>query len=629
MRFKKISSSHTFNEHLLKDHFTEGKNIVLTENGISSRPGVKLLDSPVIFEPNSYTTGYPEFFLTDIALNIDGESCRIAVTVESDGTSNVYYHFSALYSDSISSLGTITFTRTTYDSFPLPASFILFEGRPTGGSGIYFMARLVGGEEESFRLCELSSDRKYWEFLSGSEFYIPTLLKNGRGYSATKAISEDGLKLSAVAEPESLNLLTEKYHAGYTTDGHSGFFKAPKIPLVGEITCRLTLDTGSVANWVIKDGQTESEFVSVYGENIRIRCDRKSGRLITDSEEALCTPLPFYGIENNLCFTLSVDRGEAMRKLYSLSFCRRIFADASSLSGSVNVFAGSELYPQDIIWNSPENPLYFPEKNRLSLSGHITALSSIGGRLVAFERDSLSCLKANIKPPVSTEFEAPILLITERKSELYRKIISDTVAETEGEIFFCTADGEIFSADSSARLKSRGSLDGFLPRRGVIFGKKYLLIKDQSLYYIDTENPASDKPLLWEMPEEILSAINFSGDTVFYSEDRNGRILAYTLSGEEDNIFGEEIPIECSFHASLYDEPRPCRLYEISILGENRGFNLYISSQGKQLASIPFSAETKSASLSAVGTPIMAEFSFFGGADFKKVGLKFSRLSRL
>lgn len=630
MRFKKISSSHNFREIELKKGFLDGKNVMLTENGIASRPGVKLLDNPVVFDPNSYSAELPEFLLTNITVNINDEKCRIAVTIESDGKSNVYYLFSALSANGQTSLGSIIFTRTSSESFPLPSSFIIFEGKPVRGSGIYFMARVTVSDEPAFcRIYELSEDKDQWLIISDNEFYVPTLLKNGRGFSATKAISEDGLKLSSPSEPESMNLLSQRYRACYTTDGHSFFFEAPRVPLVGKIECRLLLSSGSSVNWVIDNDKTESEFISVEGVEMRLRCDRQSGRLITDSSERLCIPFPFYGIENNLCFTLSVDQSDALQKVSSLSECRRIFADTKALSGSVTVFSGSELYPEDIVWNSPENPLYFPEKNCLSMSAPVTALSSVGGRLIVFEKDNLSSVKATVKEPLSSEYDPPITLYAERRCELYRRIIRDTIAETDSQIFFCTEDGEVYSADSTANAKRILSLDGFTVLRGVMFGKKYLMINGSTIYQLDTASPRIEKPLLWEMPEEILSAINFSGNTVFYSRTSKDRVLAYTLEGEFDNFSGVDRPIECSFAAKLWDEPARCRLHEISVSGNGKPVEFSLFSGEDEIYKFPFNENPEKVSLSAVFRPLSVMFRFSGGAEFSKTGIKFSRFSKL
>lgn len=627
MRFKKRSSA-LFCERELKKALVSGKNIIFSKEGVASRPGMKPLENPIVFEPSSYTAGYPEFILTDISLHIDEDECRIGITIEDDSMSNVYYHFSALFADRISSLGTITFTRTSHESFPLPSSYIIFEGQPTLSSGIYFMTRVIGGEEASYQIYELNLDRRSWQILSESEFYVPTLLKFGRGFLSTTAMSEDNLKLSTPIEPESINMLTGAYKAEYTTDGHSRFFVAPKFPLVGKIECHLTLGSGSTVDWEIKSGETCSEFMFVDGAKMRLRCDRERGKLITDNEQGFSEPIPFYGFENNICFTLEADRKDTVDRAFSLSMCRRIFANSAAQTGAVTVFSGSKLYPRDIVWNTPEKPLYFPEKNRLSLAGKVTSLCPINGRLAVFETDNITLVGATVKAPLSPNATPPIILSAGQKSELRRKIIPETVAESEDKLYFCTTDGEFYSADSTASVKAIASLKDLLPQRGIMYGRKYLLIRDQNLFCFDTEESAG-LLIPWEMPTKILSAINFSGHTVFYHKDPNDRILAYTLSGELDEIGETPLPIQCFFEAALLDEPRRSRLHGISVSGNGKPFELTLLSEDKELMSLSFAEDTKRTSLSAAFDSLSARLSFLGGREFRKIGLKFSRFSKL
>ncbi len=627
MRFKKISSAHTFRERELKDCFLRGENIAFMRDGIASRPGVKLLGNPVIFSPDEFISGYPEFTLTDTEINIDNTLHRIAVTVESDGHSNLFYHVSALSKNGKSSLGTITFSRSSADSFGTPDSFIIFDGKPTVGSGIYFLARIVTeNEPETIRLCELSSDRKSWLYIPESEIYCPTLLQNGRGASATKAISE-GLRLSAPYSPEGMNMLGEKYKAGYTTDGYSFYYTLPKFPILGKIEGVMTLDTGLTARWVIEDGSNESEMAEIEGVKIHLRCDRKNGRIITDSDEKLCVPLPFTGLENNLVFTLSADRGASLSRVSSLTACKRIFADSSASSNGVAVFTGSRLYPTDIIWNSPENPLYFPENNRLSLPSPVIGLCEIKRSLLLLEKDGFSSVKAEIKP-ASSGFESSIKLSVAPKTELHRRIIPETVAEGVDKAFLCTENGDVFSVTSALTCKKEAELRGILPDRGVTFSDRYLAICGDTVFVLDPESPSPD-PVPWRMPREILSSADFEGTPVFYSRDDGDRVLAYTLSGEYDEFDGEPLPVSCFFEAELWGEPWQCRLHEISVMRNGKPFLLSLFSGDEELLSKPLGEDTERSFFSAVFRTLTARFSFSGGTEFRKAGLKFSRFSKL
>ncbi len=633
MRFSKGSFSRAYRTCRFQESFIDGKNIVFTKDGIASRPGISLLDEPLVFEPQEFSSGYSEFNLTDTWVNIGNLKKRIAVCIEDDGYSNIYYHIFALSADSKESLGTVIFSRADAYTFGVPASFIIFDATPTIGCGIYFMARVVfENEPDTFRLCELSSNKKDWIRLSSDELYVPTLLINGRGYAAAKAINE-GIKLSAPREPESLNMLGERYRASFTTDGYSFFFTMPKYPLKGKIECELALDSGSVVNFVINDGETFSQTVEVYGEAIRLRCNREAGQIVTDREKELCVPLPFYGLENNLRFTVSVDRFESTQRVSSLTKCRQIFADSASSTGRAIAFSGSSLYPEDVVWISPLCPLYFPEKNRLSVSSRVLGLDFMDGKLIVSEKDTLSSFTAAVMSPVINGVQNPINLTPSDRFEFNRSIIPETLLIGGGKLRFCTTNGEIYSVNASLKTEKVVTLPSFLPEKGAFFENKYLLIKDRELYVLDTESPEKGRLVFWELPLEILSAIDFEGKTIFYSKDENCKIFAFSLSGDSDFFSLEDdssLPIECSFSALICEEPEGCKLHEISVAAENcDDFEADFMSNDRRLVTLPFKNGNKKVCFSAVFGPLWATFSFSGSAVFYKADLKYSKFTKL
>ena len=628
MRISKRTSDARYHEADLKKGFLEGKNVYFSDKGVAARPGI--CPTEFIFTPSEFADGYSEFTLTDLVVSIDGTKKQIAVCTEDDGYSNIHYHIFALSADGRQPLGTVTFSRAGSDSFFAPASYIIFDGKPTVGCGLYFFARLVSdGEPDYQRVLELSEDKSRWIALPQDAFYIPTLLVNGRGQLAAKALGE-GVRLSAETEPESLNLMSAKYRAGFTADGYSYSFKMPKYPLVGEIKCELPLPSGSTVSWIIPSDDIISEAVIIDDIPYKLRVMREEGTIITDGEK-LCTPLPFFGAENNLHFTLSVDNSTTLPKACSFTKSCKIFASAESESGAVTVFSGSRLDPSLIIWSSPNCPLYFPEKNSFSAASAVTDLKSIGDRLLIFDKYSITAAKASVRAALSEDTLPQISLLSTKKQELSSAIIPETIAKKENKLLFCTLDGNIYSVDSALTLSSLAVCEGITPEKGAMLNDKYFLSEGSRAVILD---PGFRKIFEWELPLSILSASSISGKTVFYASDGDGGIFGFTLEGDADEFYLSESggtrlitkQIEATFTASLISSPRCGKLYELSIDAQKCGVTELLS-EDKSLTR--FSGSVHRLFPSVLFHTLNARFSFSGGAELYKAMLRYSNFTKL
>lgn len=628
MRISKRVSDARYLEVDLKKGFLEGKNVCFSEKGVAARPGICPTD--FLFTPWEFADGYTEFTLTDLIVSIDGTKKQIAVCMEDDGYSNIHYHIFALSAEGRQSLGTVSFSRAGSDSFFAPASFIIFDGKPTVGSGIYFFARLVSdGEADYHRVLELSKDKTSWIVLPQDAFYIPTLLINGRGELAAKALGE-GVRLSAEIAPESLNLMSAKYRAGFTADGYSYSFKMPRYPLVGEIKCELPLPSGSTVSWVIPSGEVFSEAVIIDDVPYKLRVMREEGTIITDGEK-LCTPLPFFGSENNLLFTLTVDNSATLPKACSFTKSCKTFASAESESGAVTVFSGSSLDPSLIVWSSPLCPLYFPEKNSFSVANAVTDLKSVGDRLLIFERYSITSAKASVRAALSEDTLPQIGLLSSKMQELSSAIIPETIVKKEEKLLFCTHSGRVYSVDSGLGLTPLAVCEGITPEMGALLDDKYLLSAGERAFMLD---PGLGEFFEWELPLSVLSAASTSGKTVFYAKDGDGGIFGFTFEGKEDEFYRTERgntelvtkPIEATFTAELASSPRCGKLHELSVGGMSCGITELLS-EGKPLARFRGSAHRLFPAL--LFHSLNARFSFSGGAELSKAMLKYSNFNKL
>lgn len=525
----------------------EFKNCIIKNKGVKSRCGLYAEKEKQIFKRDNNSALETSFICTDCYVYLGGKYGRVAVTVTDNLIDNIIYNMRLIYtSGDTVDIGSIEFTRVTYDLFGYPDTFTVFRGEPTVGCGIYFIARQVygGGYPDFIRVMELSEELDSWSLIDSSQIYFPTVLANGRGESYHSAVyGEKQLELPDPVMPESKNLLGAGFKAYYTADSASSVFFLPYDELDNDlIGCEFSYGDG-VYVWKIYADSNLSEAVSVNGESVIMYCDRTAGKIYfaTDSDSAWKPP--YTGALNNLSVTAyKTVVGHSLR-VASMSSCCRLDGDSMTDGSNVTVFYGSRLYPSVTVSNSPTHPLYFPEEGQLTLgeaSKEITRLLIKDRQLIAFKENEI--YSAEIKQyELSSEENTGVYPLTFKKGvSLIAAPLSRSIALLEGDIIYTSAAGGIYRITGNGTYKTEKLGDCQIAAddqsASLVYDGVYLLINGTSAQTV--QNTASGFVFgEWSFPERVLNGFSYLGEAVLFAEfDENDEYIIYPVvfKGDKD-----------------------------------------------------------------------------------------------
>lgn len=647
-KFKQIVlSADSVNDEVL----LSSENLILTDKNIATRPGMRLSADPIVFDPWEFSAGYTEFDLTELYIDIDGKTARLAVSTEDDGYSNKNYHIQAIFSDTDRrDLGYIAFTRTDSYTFGVPSSYVIYSGKPTTGCGIYFLTRIVyGNAPDSVRIYELSEDMTNWLFLSDANCYIPTVLMNGHGNLIGNALINSELNISDPCKLEAFNMLNGRFRSYYTSDGYSNSFTLPALPNSESIKCSLRINPAVIAEWTIAANSNVSDTALIGEDSVRIRCNRKTGCIFFEYDNSFPYFPSFYGVENNLCITASKDCTESSLKVCSMSLMCNISANSSKATSSSTVFSGSDLYPAELIWIDPENPLYFPENCSLTFSEPLAPIKSIAaldGRLMIFKKQKL--LSAKVTSPDRYDIDGILKNIensgkvafaaisADRQITLPSPICANTVKHMGDSVFFCCKNGTLYKTNSALSLILCSKTLSFEPSLAAVFDGKYLTFSDKDCYVFDPNTSNKLGLYHWSFPVSFIAALTAEGEAVFFARNDDGLIYCFTLDGDEDcYLTTDETPLKrkpivSALTLELIRFGRRCRLYSLSVSADTeKPCEFELIYDGKAHQTVWLDKNRSLIHRPAVFRCLSAEFHFSGRAKLYGIGLKYAKLSKL
>ncbi len=628
------------------------KNMYVTEKGLSTRPGMRLSDDPIVFNPWEFSDGYTEFSITNLCIDINRKTAHIAVSSEDDSYSNINYHICAVFSDgSRQNLGCITFTRTDSYTFGVPASYIIYSGKPLTGCGIYFLTRIVyGNMPDDYRIYELSEDMSQWHLMLDSDFYTPTVLMNGHGDSSAKAILDQAVSLSSPRKLESVNMLNGYYHSYYTTDGYSSSFSLPFIPTEqSRIVCRMDNNFDTYTEWSINAGDSISDTVSLEGVELRIRCERSLGRVFFETSGGALYAPAFYGKENNIRFTSDREIASSALKVCSMTRLCTAAASVSEGSGSVMFLSGSSLYPDDFIWADPKYPLYFPESCSLTLSeigGETDFTVALNGRFLIFRNKNIFSVKISAADRYdlggiirgvsnSGKIAYPTVSI-DRQMTLPSPVFTDTVKPMGNCILFYCKNGSIYKTDSSLSLTICQDSLFCEPHLSAVMDNKYIIFSDTDCYVYDSKTSDSQCIYHWNFPVRFAASINLEAKTVFFAKNDDGLVYSFTLDGDDDSYLASDQtpvksqPVESSLTLELITCDRKCRLYSVEVNTDTeKPFEIHLICDGKEPKTEWLYQNKAFIHKPAIFLCLSAEIHFPCRAELRDIGLKYSKLSKI
>lgn len=368
------------------------KNMHCEGGALTVRHGLSASKADVIENESMEYEDLISYYVTDSSVYINGEYKKIAVAnyLISDAHYFCYVYF--LGADgSKTAAGYINYNRISNDCFYQPTSLLFYSGAPVNGGGIFLLAtaqNLYDETQYSYRIYEISADMMSWA--EPMDYYTPVVYINGRGtrYEEAKATN-----LAYTGQPkilESRNMLTSRFKAYFTSDGHSSCFRLPFTELADEtVICRVYTAPDSYTEWFI-ESYSSSVSATFYTANITLNVDRSKGMIyFTDSEGEYPVPMMSKYHENNICVTAGKEITNGFNKAASSTCCAEY--------GSKIVFSGG-CDKGKAFCVSVSNPLYFPENTEAEVGGNdrgITALLAYKNGIIAYKEDEIYTLTVN------------------------------------------------------------------------------------------------------------------------------------------------------------------------------------------------------------------------------------------
>lgn len=369
------------------------ENVLFSNGGLKSRNGIKINRDAVEGRYDISGSFEKGITLTDTMFEYKSRMCRIAYSVWGDGDS---YSFVKMYLitplHKIVSIGDIQIHRTSSDTYYRFESIVFLVGEKHSGSGIFAFLTRKSEDSEIYDIYELSSNLQSWKLLYDSDYYEPVVLVNGKGTLYNTAAKERDVYSGQTANPESFNMLTNRFKAYFTSDGSSFQFHLPvtKLSLNSQIVCRVYATPSSYEEWIIPS-QSESVTINSSSGKVTLKCDRNTGHLSFLNEDgSYYSPPNCYAVSGNNI----VVRAERIKESQTGNI---IGSRGVKVYNSNAYFYGNKINPEKVYCARINEPLYFPEKMAARIGSSndtVIAMAVQNNKLIAFNESQI--YKVNI-----------------------------------------------------------------------------------------------------------------------------------------------------------------------------------------------------------------------------------------
>lgn len=563
---------------LIKNNkIVSGCNMWYKDYCLKTRPGFKNDTEKAVKTFIYGNNGTIEYNVTDTAVYLDGTYWRIA-TGEVLTDDYVYYVYAYLIDlqGNIVPMGHISFNRLSNDSFYVPAHINFFNGKPQNGGGIFAIIALhdkYNRSKKSYCIYEVNSDFTSWEKVN--DFYVPTVLINGRGNKYQTAKTESGFSSDAPMTLESLNMLDGRFHAYYTSDGYSHSFRLPFNSLADKtISCKIYYTISEYIEWIIPSDNIR-DIQKFYNQEISAIVDRDTGILYFTGESG-DFPIPIMELcsENNIKITATKEIEGGIASIANASCLTRYNSKLLVAGGE----GGNTVYVSEY-----ENPLYFAKNTSIDVgeSGSpVICMSVQQGKIVAFKEHELHLLsfkegdilnEITLLKDNGKVFKKPDSFESEQVSKKIGCANKKTVAICGGKNIWLSEDGKIYKFDVSGKKITELCNPEILKLDHITYGQAtamgseeyYILSAFNEMFVVDIQNLKESNCFLWRAPEglNIENGFYHSGKFMFLCCGEDSRLAFVSwLDGNVDNVlyFDEEaviqnnLPITSSFTTKHY-----------------------------------------------------------------------------
>lgn len=603
-------------------------NIWLKDGRIKTRPGFNAKENNIF---NSSLKGYESDYsykFTGCKVEVQGQTYEVAISEAFIDNSIVIYNiYFVSENGEIIPRGEINLSRVSSDIFYMVKNIFVYQGKSNIGCGIYMLIaqqNLYDSNDIYYSLQELDSNFETWQRIN--DFYIPTVYINGRGNKYSIAKSENALSLPNPIKLESLNILTGKFNAYYTSDGFSNSFRLPFTDLSEKsIMCRVYYTLVDYVEWEIKDGII-SDKKQFFGKEVIATADREKGTVYfsCDGEDYAIPVMDMYN-ENNIKITAVKEIKNQAKRLCNAG-CATFSEGRTFLTFGEN--------NNEIISIYNENPLYFPIESTVKIgdgSKKITAIAVSGEKLLAFFKNETHSIMLKKGEAINS---TALLMDTDKTFYTNDSFSTTCISKEIGcENFktLCMYDNsaiwlsntnEVFainSFSSKSIYKISQNVQLLLSKipelefssSFAVCGFGYYILKiGTKVLVLNFKNENNPKWFVWDLSQGIslCDACNINGKPLFICKgsDRKVYYIATLNSHTDTDIFynGEE--------KSISNKPIGCSL-------TTKEFNFSNIQNKKNVEAIYFTIAAKNRVEIAVNGKIFANIDFgFSDEDYNK-----------
>lgn len=369
---------------ILDNQQSDGANLLCKNGLLTSREGLSFNLDEAIGNFDDYGFFHKGLTVTDTQILINNKIHRVAFALWGDNSSyqTLYIYFVSPDKKLISA-GEFQFRRTSQDIYYKFSNIVFLVGSKTLGCGLYAFLSLKSGSEGLYEIYELDTDFDKWLKITDDDIYTPIVLLNGKGNKYSDAVTEDDFSAEAVAKPQEFNMLTSRFKAYFTTDGHSDTFQLPikNIDENSEVLCRFYVSQNYFYEWLIPAGENAVTIETDKG-NITMSCYRNSATLVFfDSDgNVFSMPQSYLVTSNNLFVKTSREAEDTAFQIIGCEYC-------TTYNSNV-FFYGNGQKMSNIYVTTISNPLYFPENMQSTIgnpSDKVTAMAVQNNKLIAFK----------------------------------------------------------------------------------------------------------------------------------------------------------------------------------------------------------------------------------------------------
>ncbi len=550
-RFKipTLNGGAAFKNEILENMLLDCKNVWYKDGRLKTRFGLSAKsENAVVLEKDSIFNEF-DYYMTDTVVNYYDIEYKIAYsTLLSDDYMYVINVYLISSDFNIKSIGSFTFFRLSSEIFNAPESIVFYTGTPQTGGGVFALITLANQEnygDKYYNIYEINEDFTDWQRVY--DYYIPTILVNGRGNNYDRARAEASLSFKAPQTVESQNLLNSMFYAYYTSDGYSNMFRLPFGDLSSDtIICRINYTPSAFVEWRIL-GTNIADTQSFMGVSITLEVDREKGTLsfFKDNNEYAIPVISTYN-ENNIKVMAGKNIQNGLEQVVD-SKCSFMADGRIYLAGGQN---GNML-----ISARYENPLYFPKSSTVMVGdgGEITALSLQNNKIIAFKQNETHAVTLR-KGEVISEialisdndetFKSADRLNSQLLLQNIGCLYKSTVCKVGKNTVWLGNDRNIYlidsvSVDGAVKLTEGLDTRPYLTNDSfaVSDGQYYILSCKNSALACDLTQPQNPKWYPWQTQKSITLRGGFCKNSTLYflcSKGREEVFYVAALNGDGD-----------------------------------------------------------------------------------------------